>query len=154
MRGLLEAPAAIPSAPPSLVDPVRPPGWESADGHGTGLPGTQTPDETPAAPVAAQAARRMVQVSEKVAPPAPDPANRMPQYPEAARRAGVEGLVEVKIVVDESGTTAVRQVLGGEEPFLSAVMDVLPEWRFRPARLDGESIAVARVVRVPFRLNR
>lgn len=83
-----------------------------------------------------------------------DPANRLPEYPEAARLAGLEGLVEVRIAVDEAGAASVLGVERGEPPFLPAVLSVLPGWRFEPARLDGEAVAVARVVRVPFRLHR
>lgn len=98
--------------------------------------------------------RGPVAFNEAMDPPTPDPANPLPEYPEEARKAGVEGLVEVRIAISEEGAVSVIEVPRGQEPFVAAVLAKVPTWRFRPASLDGQPIAVQRLVRVPFRLSR
>lgn len=158
LRRALEAPSVLPDAPPSAADPVRPPGSDVVTGGtGHGAPGpaaAPVAPEAPVAPVAAPSARKVVQVNEDLEPPVPDPANRMPEYPEAARVAGREGLVEVRIAVSEEGATSIVGVQRGDAPFVEPVLASVSGWRFRPARLDGVAVAVHRVVRVPFRLQR
>lgn len=155
VRRALEAPTSIPSVAPAAVDPVRPPGSEQVGGQGSGGQGKATTAESPPSPSpAASAVRRLVQVTEEMEPPVPSPENKLPEYPEQARLAGLEGMVEIRIAVDGTGSASVVEVERGEEPFLSSVLSVLPDWRFEPARLDGRVVAVARVVRVPFRLHR
>lgn len=159
MRKALEAPAGIPDRPPSETDVVRPPGsdqWTGQVGGGQASGGPGEADEAAAQPMAASGGDRRGPVSfnEAIDAPVPDPANRLPEYPEEARKAGVEGVVEVRIVISEKGAVSVVEAPRGEEPFVAAVMARLPEWRFRPARLDGEAVAVQRLVRVPFRLSR
>lgn len=157
LRRALEAPASIPDRPPSVLDPVRPPGSDEAGGEGTGAPGVASigpAPEPPPATVAPAPARRVVQVNEDMEPPEPDPANPVPTYPESARMAGLEGLVEFRITVDESGAASLVGVQRGEEPFIASALAVLPDWRFRPARMDGAAVAVQQVVRMPFRLYR
>jgi len=158
IRRALEAPAAIPDRPPSETDVIRPPGsdqWSGkGDREGGGEEGSRLEAEPQpmAAPVAA--GRGPVALDEPIEPPQPDPGNPLPEYPEEARKAGLEGLVEVRIAIAESGAVSAIDVVRGEEPFVAAVMARVPHWRFRPARLDGEAVAVHRLVRVPFRLSR
>lgn len=154
VRGLLEAPTAIPTAPPAMEDPVRPAGWETATGSGPTGGGTPVAESagTPEAPTAS--VRKVLQVNEQMTPPVPDPSNPLPVYPEDARRSGRESIVEIRVVVDEEGGTTVAEVRRGEAPFLPAALEVLPRWRFRPALLDGAPVAVSRVIRIPFRLQR
>lgn len=158
MRKALEAPAVIPDRPPSETDVIRPPGsdqWTGKGGEERGAEETRGPDPE-SQPVASAGTDRRGPVSynETIDPPVADPANRLPEYPEEARKAGLEGLVEVRIAISEEGSVSVIDVARGEEPFVAAVMARVPEWRFRPARLDGEVVAVRRLVRVPFRLSR
>jgi len=158
IRRALEAPTAIPDRPPSETDSFRPPGsdqWtgDAEGGKGGAGEGESEPESHPS--VASPASGRgPVSFDEPVEPPQPDPRNPLPEYPEEARKAGIEGLVEVRIAIAESGAVSVMDVVRGEEPFVAAVMAKVPEWRFQPARLDREAVAVQRVVRFPFRLSR
>ncbi|HXD30264.1 MAG TPA: TonB family protein [Pyrinomonadaceae bacterium] len=63
-----------------------------------------------------------------------------PAYPQAARNAGISGLVRVKIVVDESG--AVAGIVWAEGPMLlrQAAQDALRQWKFQPAMVDGKPV--------------
>jgi protein TonB len=63
-----------------------------------------------------------------------------PRYPESLRRAGVEGDVVVKFVVDTTGRVDLRTVevmRSTHDAFTAAVRETLATLRFAPAR-DGE----------------
>ncbi len=76
-----------------------------------------------------------------------------PQYPEEARRSGQEGLVILKIVIDEEGRVTAVEVLRGDDPFAPAAVRAVRTWRYRPATLGGTPISIYRIVKVPFRLR-
>jgi TonB family protein len=63
-----------------------------------------------------------------------------PVYPQAARNAGVSGLVRIKIVVDEAG--AVAGIVWAEGPMLlrQAAQDALRQWKFQPVTVDGKPV--------------
>lgn len=63
-----------------------------------------------------------------------------PSYPQAARNAGISGLVRVKIVVDEGG--AVAGIVWAEGPMLlrQAAQDALRQWKFQPTLIDGKAV--------------
>jgi TonB family protein len=76
------------------------------------------------------------------------------RYPEAARRAGIEGRVFVRFVVDEEGVpteiTVVRGIGGGcDEAAVAAVRAS----RFRPGLEDGRPVKVGMSLPVTFRLR-
>jgi len=81
--------------------------------------------------------------------------NPLPPYPRAARRAGIEGRVLVRLFV--SGSGAVERVEVAESSG-SALLDeaacgTLKRWRFRPARGGQEAAVHAVLVPVIFRLE-
>lgn len=158
IRKALEAPAVIPDRPPSETDVVRPQGSDQWTGQGgpEERGGVAEASEAETQPLANPGADRRgpVAFNEAMDPPSPDPANPLPEYPEEARKAGVEGLVEVRIAISEDGAVSVIEVPRGQEPFVAAVLAKVPAWRFRPASLDGQPVAVQRLLRVPFRLSR
>jgi protein TonB len=93
-------------------------------------------------------------LADDATPPRPRGSNRQPAYPEEARKKGIEGMVEIEIVIDESGNVQIRRVRSGAEPFVAAALAAIQTWRYEPATRDGQTIPVHRVVRVPFRLKR
>jgi protein TonB len=79
------------------------------------------------------------------------PGNREPRYPEAARRAGVEGRVVLWFVVDPNGRGDIRSVQVVESTtmeFVSSVLAAFPDLRFSPLELRG--CRLASVVQMPF----
>lgn len=65
-----------------------------------------------------------------------------PVYPREARNERVEGAVEMDILIDSQG--AVRQVVvvEGPEVFRSVAIEAMKKFKFRPARVDGNPVAV------------
>lgn len=65
------------------------------------------------------------------------------EYPEDAKARGVEGTVQLDIVIDEVGHVTTATVVEGIDPILDAVaVDALKQFRFTPAIEDGVPIAV------------
>ena len=75
-------------------------------------------------------------------------------YPEAARRAGVEGRVIVQFIVDEGGAVEDPEVLRSPDPRLStAALAAVRASRFLPATAEGEPVKVRFALPVTFRLD-
>jgi periplasmic protein TonB len=77
-----------------------------------------------------------------------------PVYPETARQIRKGGLVIVQVVVEKDGTVTDVEVLKAE-PFglTEAAVDAVERWRFEPARLGGEPVAVYFQLTVRFTLQ-
>ena len=66
-----------------------------------------------------------------------------PQYTEEARKARITGVVILQTVIDETGEVQEVKVLKGQPGGLSeAAVEAVRRWRFEPALLDGEPVAV------------
>ena len=78
-----------------------------------------------------------------------------PDFSEAARKAGFQGMVILKIVVDKRGDVARIKLDRGLGYGLDEnAMEALKVWRFTPATKDGQPVAVEMKVEVSFRLDR
>lgn len=77
-----------------------------------------------------------------------------PDYPPAVREIGIEGSVEVALVVLRDGTVGWVRALKAEPRgyFEQAAIAGVRGWRFRPARANGETIECRMVTRVRFAL--
>ncbi|MEW6435060.1 MAG: TonB family protein [Myxococcota bacterium] len=124
----------------------------TGDGSGTAV-GAPGEDESPAPVVASAGTSGPVNLPEDADPPEPSEDNVAPEYPEAARTTGQEARVVLKIVVERDGHVGRIQVLKGDEPFLSAALAAVKTWTYEPARLDGEAIAVFKIVDLKFKLR-
>ena len=85
-------------------------------------------------------------VAERVSPP---------MYPEIARRQGLEGTVELNVLVDERGTVQDVQVVtgaGGKAGLNEAAMDNVRRRKYRPATKEGVPVKVWVPVKVQFKL--
>ena len=77
-----------------------------------------------------------------------------PSYPEDARKERIEGVVVVQTVIDETGRITRTRLLKGVHPSMDqAAVDAIRQWRFEPALLDGEPVAVYYNLTVNFRLD-
>ena len=77
-----------------------------------------------------------------------------PEYPEIARRAEREGLVELEFIVGVDGRATDFKVIK-EQPkgfgFGEAAIEAVKRWRFSPAKKGGESVRMR--VKVPVRFT-
>lgn len=76
------------------------------------------------------------------------------QYPEMARRAGIEGRVTVQFIVNENGDVenaeVVRGIGGGCD---EAALKVVREAKFKPGRQKGKPVRVRFALSINFRLS-
>lgn len=78
----------------------------------------------------------------------------MPKYPEEARQARVTGVVVVDTEISEEGRVTHAKILRcTDEAFAQPTLDALSQWRFEPATLDGEPVAVYYVLTVKYALD-
>lgn len=78
-----------------------------------------------------------------------------PFYPRIARQRGWQGVVIVRVSVDEAGLpchAAIRDS-SGHAVLDEAALDAVRTWRFSPARRDGQAVASAVDVPVRFSLG-
>lgn len=77
-----------------------------------------------------------------------------PLYPEAARRAGVEGTVVLDALVGANGRVKEVQVLRGLPLGLSeSALEAVRRWQYRPARGRSGPVASHKTVRIVFTLG-
>jgi TonB family protein len=75
-----------------------------------------------------------------------------PDYPRAARAAGVQGTVILQVLLDRQGAPRFPVVLESPSPVLAyAASEAVRQGRFEPARLDGRPVAVYYDIRIDFR---
>ena len=75
-----------------------------------------------------------------------------PTYPEALRKAKVEGVVTLIFVLDETGKVEDPRVENSTRPeFEKPALDAIRKWRFSPGQKDGQ--AVRTYIRVPLRFR-
>lgn len=147
----LRAPREVPKTVPREDDPAKDKGvsvyGEPARGDAAGLEGGVTRGG-----VAGGAPGGAVELPSGALAPRLLPGGRVPEYPAAARAARKSGTVILKLVIFADGTVGDVSVVEGEEPFVSAAKAAVTSWRYEPARLNGQPIAVFREVRIPFKL--
>jgi protein TonB len=111
--------------------------------------------DVPAAATTAEAASPAVVA---VAPASVNAAylhNPLPRYPSAARRAGEQGTVMLRVLVSRDGTTARVEIdkSSGSPHLDAAARETVKAWHFAPARRGAEAIESWIVVPVVFRLE-
>jgi protein TonB len=77
-----------------------------------------------------------------------------PSYPEAARKARMEGVVILEAIITALGNVEEVKVLKSVNPLLdAAAVRAVQQWRYRPATLNGRAVRVYLTVTVTFNLH-
>lgn len=138
-------PTAVPIAPTAVPTPVV-----------TRVPAPSPAASPPSAP--------------RSSPPPPSPAavppedlDRQPQlktttrpaYPQGARRAGIGGIVLVRVLVSANGDPLRVEIARGVQPDLDqAAVAAVRQWRFEPGTQAGRAVVAWMSVAVPFEAPR
>jgi protein TonB len=78
-----------------------------------------------------------------------------PEYPEIARRAGVEGTVWVKVLVDKEGKAKKAIIMKSDaEIFNDPAIEAAKQWVFTPAIMNNGPVAVWAAIPFRFKLNK
>lgn len=84
------------------------------------------------------------------------PVSRVPPfYPLQARRASIEGWVEVSFLVSEQGRVSDIRIRDAEPPgvFEESVRQTVSGWRFRPGTIMGEPVKARVITTIRFELE-
>jgi len=76
-----------------------------------------------------------------------------PVYPEAARAAGIQGVVILEATIDPEGTVSNLRVLRSVPDLDQAAINAVRQWRYDPVLLNGQPVAVIMTATVHFRLT-
>ena len=76
-----------------------------------------------------------------------------PIYPEAARRAKVQGVVVLDATIGPDGTVVDVHAIRGPDELAHAALDAVKWWRFQPYRANGQAMEVETSLAVEFRAN-
>ncbi len=77
-----------------------------------------------------------------------------PQYPQEARKNGVEGAVELEFLIDEKGLPVKVMVISSESSLLNeAAVNAVKQWVFEPYTVDGEIKPAVSTVKIKFKLQ-
>ena len=146
----LVAPKEMPLDKPAEADPSQDKGiavyGEPGEGDAAGLEGGM-------AGGVAGGTVGAIALPEDGEPPKALASNALPTYPQSAKAEGKTGMVILKVVVRADGTVAEVTVMRGEEPFTSAAIAAVKQWKYEPARVQGQAITVYHVVKIPFKLT-
>jgi protein TonB len=109
----------------------------------------------PAAATTAQAASPAVAAVTPASVNAAYLHNPLPRYPAAARRAGEQGTVMLRVLVTREGTAARVEIdrSSGSPHLDAAARETVKAWRFTPGRRGADAIESWMVVPVVFRLE-
>jgi periplasmic protein TonB len=76
-----------------------------------------------------------------------------PTYPPLARQARIQGTVVLAAVISKAGTIEDLKLLSGHPMLVSAAIDAVKQWRYRPYILNGDVIEVDTQITVNFVLG-
>ena len=74
-----------------------------------------------------------------------------PIYPDVLRRDGVDGIVAVKVTIDENGSVSECVVSKSSRvEFEQPAVDAVKNWKFKPASKDGVAVKSQVVIPIKF----
>ena len=76
-----------------------------------------------------------------------------PEYPDLARSAGVDGVVQLQALVGKDGKVKDVKVMKGQEMLNASAVKAVRQWIFKPALSNNKPVAVWVAVPVRFSLN-
>lgn len=74
-----------------------------------------------------------------------------PVYPAEARKANLQGIIALDVIVGHDGSVVGIRPLNGPEILARAAVDALRWWKFEPYRVNGEPACVETTVAVEFK---
>jgi len=76
-----------------------------------------------------------------------------PKYPEEARAKGIQGAVDLHVVVGTDGAVLEETATSGDAALVQAAVDAVKQWRYQPTLLNGKAVEVDTRVVVTFSLK-
>ncbi|HXN97976.1 MAG TPA: energy transducer TonB [Candidatus Acidoferrales bacterium] len=76
-----------------------------------------------------------------------------PEYPTAAKLMHLQGTVRLRAIIARDGSVSELEVLSGNPILVQAAVAAVREWRYRPTRLNNETVEVVTYITVNFILD-
>ncbi|HEV3420008.1 MAG TPA: energy transducer TonB [Candidatus Acidoferrum sp.] len=76
-----------------------------------------------------------------------------PDYPQMARRAGIQGVVRLQVRAKTDGTLEVEKVIEGEPALVEAARAALRQWRVNPGDICGKKVDLISTLAFNFQLR-
>jgi TonB family protein len=76
-----------------------------------------------------------------------------PHYPVEAKAAGIMGTVLFNVVIDTQGNVTHIQLVEGHPLLVSAALDAVKQWKYKPYLLNGQPVEVETEIKVIFSLE-
>jgi len=77
-----------------------------------------------------------------------------PEYPEAARKAHIQGQVVLKAIVGKNGDVENLQVVSGPPELAPSSIEAVKQWKYRPYLQQGQPVDVETEIDVNFSLSK
>lgn len=75
-----------------------------------------------------------------------------PEYPEVARKAGIEGSVILKVLIEKDGSVSQAMVVKGKDILQQAALNAIYQYRFSPAQQNDKPVKVWLTMPIRFQL--
>lgn len=77
----------------------------------------------------------------------------VPKYPEAAKAKGIEGVVNLSVVIGLDGRIIKAVVETGPAELIAATIDAISQWEYEPTLLNGKPVFVITKITVNYQLR-
>jgi len=76
-----------------------------------------------------------------------------PEYPEAAKKAHIQGQVVLRAIIGKDGDVEKLQIISGHPQLVPAAIDAVKQWKYRPYLQEGKPVEVETEIDVNFTLK-
>lgn len=76
-----------------------------------------------------------------------------PKYPEAAKKAHIQGTVKLSAIVDKDGKIDKLKVLSGPKELQQSSLDAVRTWTYKPYLLNGNPVEVKTIINIIYSLG-
>jgi len=76
-----------------------------------------------------------------------------PEYPEAAKKAHIQGQVVLRAIIGKDGDVENLQIVSGHPQLVPSAIDAVKQWKYRPYLQDGKPVEVETEIDVNFTLR-
>jgi TonB family protein len=76
--------------------------------------------------------------------------NPLPKYPPLAKARGVEGSVDMEVLIGKNGSVQQLRVIGGDPRLRAAAVNAVKRWRYEPVKIRGYPVEVVTQVVIHF----
>ena len=76
-----------------------------------------------------------------------------PKYPEAAKKAKIQGAVVLSVTIGKDGTVENLKVVSGPKELRRSALDAVRRWTYKPFLVNGNPVEVETTIRVVYTLK-